>query len=104
MFKQHFLILGSLSSVIAPALSEAADVPKIPREPVHSSTVVSLGYDERRKLLDLEFHSGEIYRYRNVPAATARALRAAESKGRYFGAKIRGKFPFSRLQRRESGE
>jgi hypothetical protein len=102
MSKQNLSSSGVLLPILMFALEHGALAGEIPRRPVRSSTLVSVGYDAARKVLDLEFHSGEIYRYQRVPAATARALFEAQSKGRFFGARIRGKFAFTRLQPREN--
>ena len=42
---------------------------QIPRTPVEgSSTIKSVGHDAGTNHLDVEFHSGAVYRYANVPA------------------------------------
>lgn len=64
----------------------------IKRQPVESSVLATVGYDARRRLLEIKFHSGAIYRYLEVPEEIHSRLLAAESKGHYFGAAIRGKF------------
>jgi hypothetical protein len=60
---------------------------------VESTTLATVGYDETRKLLQLEFCSRAVYVYFGVPATVHRALLAAPSKGRYFNRTIRGRFP-----------
>jgi hypothetical protein len=61
---------------------------------VESTTLATVGYDEARKLLQLEFCSRAIYLYFGVPAAVHQALLDAPSKGRYFNRTIRGRFPY----------
>jgi len=63
------------------------------RTPVDSTTLASVGYDPVASLLELEFHSGAIYRYLPVPASLYRNLLAADSKGRFFNHFIRNRFP-----------
>lgn len=58
--------------------------------PVVSSNLKSVGYDANSSTLEIEFHSGGIYRYADVPASEYRALMSADSKGRYFNAHIKG--------------
>jgi hypothetical protein len=48
--------------------------------------------------MDLTFDDGSVYRYFGVPAPVYQALVDATSKGRYFAAEIRTKFPFDRLR------
>ena len=72
----------------------------IERRKVESSVLATVGYDARRRLLEIEFHSGAIYRYLDVPEETHRHLLAAESKGHFFGANIRDKFRSERVKAR----
>lgn len=59
---------------------------------LNSTWLHTVGYLDRQALLELEFKSGAIYRYRGVPAATYRGLLGAESKGAYFNRHIRNRF------------
>lgn len=61
---------------------------------VESSALATVGYDEARELLQVEFGCGTIYHYFGVPAAVHQQLLAASSKGCYFNEAIRGRFPF----------
>jgi len=69
----------------------------IQRKEVRSSNLASVGYSARTKVLEIEFHSGAIYQYRNVPAEVHAELMSAESKGQYFVREIRGRFAFRRV-------
>jgi hypothetical protein len=69
------------------------------REPVESTTVRSVGYESHSKVLEIEFQSGEIYQYLDVPEAVHRKFRRAGSKGRYFNDEIRDDYAFVRLGR-----
>ena len=70
------------------------------RKPVESSVLASVGYDAGKRVLEIEFHSGAIYRYLEVPEEIHRRLLAAESKGHFFGANIRDKFRSERVKPR----
>ncbi len=69
---------------------------------VESTTMVAIGYDETREILQLEFCSHSVYRYFGVPVSVYEALVAASSKGKYFNGTIRGHFPYS-LETDEAG-
>jgi hypothetical protein len=73
---------------------------EIKRQPVESSVLATVGYDARRRLLEIEFRSGAIYRYLEVPGEIHSRLLAAESKGHFFGANIRDKFRSERVKAR----
>ncbi len=66
------------------------------RQPVSSSNLVSVGYDEDSSTLEVEFKSGTVYRYLNVPSFEYERLMAASSHGIYFNANIKDKYPFER--------
>jgi hypothetical protein len=68
------------------------------REKVTSQTLSSIGYDPIRRVLELEFTSGGIYRYSNVPKRVYLELISAESKGRYFDNEIREKYLFKKVE------
>jgi hypothetical protein len=61
---------------------------------VESTTLLTVAYDDSRKLLQLEFRSRAIYQYFGVPAAVHQGLLRADSKGSYFNQVIRGRFPY----------
>lgn len=59
------------------------------RTAVDSTTMRSVGYDSAQQILQIEFTSGVVYQYLDVPVAVFDELMAAESKGRYFNQEIR---------------
>ncbi|MEU8921207.1 KTSC domain-containing protein [Kitasatospora sp. NPDC048545] len=66
------------------------------RTAVDSSVLRSVGYDRAARLLELEFAGGRLYVYADVPARVHRELLAAESHGRYFVRRIRGRYAYRR--------
>jgi hypothetical protein len=68
------------------------------RQEVNSSELRWVGYEESALLLEVEFHSGEVYRYFQVPAQLVLELLEAESIGGYFNAHIRSKFKFKKVR------
>jgi KTSC domain len=64
---------------------------------VESSNLVSVGYDETTKMLEIQFHSGGIYEYDDVEKEIYDDLMNAESKGRYFMSMIRGAYSYNRV-------
>ena len=66
---------------------------------VESATLVAVGYDDAREILQLEFRRHAVYRYVGVPGSVYEALMAAPSQGRYFNGAIRGRFPHSRASK-----
>ena len=59
------------------------------RIPVISSNLKSVGYDPSQQILEIEFQSGDIYQYMNVPQNIYLALINAPSKGSFFAQYIR---------------
>ena len=68
------------------------------RTKVDSSLLLAATYDADNRNLDLEFHSGAVYRFKDIPAPLARDLLSAPSKGKFFNAWIRDLFAFERLR------
>ena len=62
------------------------------RTAVESSSVLSVGYDERSHELEVEFRNGRVYRYLQVPVAAYRLLLQARSIGTYVNTVIKPRF------------
>lgn len=63
--------------------------PPMKRLALQSSVIRSAGYDPSRHTLEIEFTSGHIYDYYDVPRRLYRGLLTALSHGRYFDGFIR---------------
>jgi hypothetical protein len=63
------------------------------RQPLRSSVLRSAGYDSATAMLELEFASGDVYRYFAVPPSMFKALVDADSPGAYFNTHISDKYP-----------
>ena len=59
------------------------------RQRVSSTNLRSIGYDAADGTLEVEFNSGGIYQYFDVPEAVYTALMRASSKGRYMNDHVR---------------
>jgi hypothetical protein len=62
------------------------------RQKVKSSNLKSIGYDEKKQLLEIEFQNGVVYQYEELPSLIYKTLMKSESHGRYFMAAIRPNF------------
>ena len=89
-----FLIL-LVETLFFASIALAAD--SIPRSPVETASLASVGYDEQARVLEIEFRNGGIYRYSGVTKEFFSQFMTANSKGRFFTIKIRGRFPFSKV-------
>ena len=67
------------------------------REAVESTTMKSVGYESKRQILEIEFQSGEVYQYLDVPKMVHQGLLRAGSKGKYFNGEIRDDYAFVRV-------
>lgn len=59
------------------------------RERIQSEALRSVGYDAESRTLEIEFASGLVYQYFDVPEDVYEGLMAAPSHGEYFGRHIR---------------
>jgi hypothetical protein len=77
----------------------ASESPQVSdRTKVESSSIASIGYTRSTSALEIEFRSGAIYRYRDVPITAFKEFMKAESKGRFFAAQIRGKYAYEKIR------
>src|SRR5437870_9560669 len=114
MLRIWFAVIAATAGTLAPTLgadsTQAGDshriVSHIPREPVHSTAIAKVGYSKRRRILEIEFVNGAIYRYLNVPASVYRDLMSAHSKTRYYDVNIKGAYQSLRVRprRKEQAE
>ena len=66
---------------------------RMPRTPVRSSVIAAVGYDTETAELEVEFRSGDVYRYFAVPPSVFRALLEADSPGAYFNKNVSDHYP-----------
>ncbi len=62
------------------------------RARIFSSMMASAGYDPTSRVLKIEFASGAVYQYVDVPLDVYQELLDAPSQGRFFHSRIRGAF------------
>ena len=67
------------------------------RQRVSSSNLHSVGYDVEALNLQVQFHTGHVYEYSNVPNWQYAKLMGAISKGSYFDANIKDKYITRRI-------
>jgi hypothetical protein len=70
------------------------------RQRLNSTSVRSVGYDEFSQDLEVEFSSGKIYRYHDVPYGMYASLMRASSKGRFLNWRIKSVFPYTEVERK----
>jgi hypothetical protein len=59
--------------------------------------MASTGYDSASRVLEIEFMTGAVYRYLDVPLDVFEGLLDAPSQGRFFHRRIRGAFHCERV-------
>jgi hypothetical protein len=67
------------------------------RKIVDSSNVISVGYDNSTRTLEVEFKGGSIYQYFDVPINEYEQLVSADSIGKYIATNIKGNYSFKKL-------
>lgn len=65
------------------------------KQEVESSVISAVGHT---RVLEIEFESGRLYQYFDVPEDIYLAMLESESKGKYFNQNIRNKFPYQEIQ------
>lgn len=69
---------------------------KMERKSVSSSNLSSIGYDVNTNTLEVEFNSGAIYRYFDVPENVYSDLLNAGSHGSFFSHNIKNIYSFEK--------
>jgi hypothetical protein len=70
----------------------------VERTSINSSDLLSsVGYDAASQILETEFHSGEVYRYHDVPFAIYNGLMDTPSHEEYFRASIENTYPATKV-------
>ena len=67
------------------------------RKPLKSSKLRAAGYDERSRVMAIEFVNGDIYEYKSVSPETYRQLMASPSPNSFFEDKIEEAFSGKRI-------
>ena len=65
---------------------------------VVSSNIRSVGYEADIGILEIEFTSGSIYQYFDVPEREYEELMNAASIGKYFNRKIKDNYRYRQVQ------
>ena len=67
------------------------------RQPVTSSNIAEIGYDESSRTLEALFKNGSLYQYFDVPPQIYAELMQASSIGQYLNTNIKGQFRYARV-------
>jgi len=67
------------------------------RKAVRSTNIVSVGYDSKAQVLEIEFGSGGVYQYAGVPEARYKSLMKASAIGSYFHMQIKPWYPCKKI-------
>ncbi len=67
------------------------------RNPVSSTNIRSIGYDSATAMLEVEFTSGDIYQYFNIPEALYKQFLSAPSKGQFLNDYIRFSYRYQKV-------
>ncbi|MPZ85589.1 MAG: KTSC domain-containing protein [Actinophytocola sp.] len=67
------------------------------RQPIESSVLAEVGYDQQRRLLEVKLVGGAVYQYLDVPAREFMALLAADSSGRHYNTKIKPNYEYRQV-------
>ncbi len=67
------------------------------RPSVNSTDINSIGYDPQSAILEVEFHSGGIYRYFDVPSYLHEAFMDASSYGKFLNENIKYNYRYQKI-------
>jgi len=67
------------------------------RTPVSSTNIRSIGYDPQSAIIEVEFTSGDVYQYFDVPEHLYNGLMSASSKGQFLNDYIRNSYRYQKI-------
>ena len=67
------------------------------RTPVTSTNILSIGYDTTTATLEVEFTSGDVYQYFNVPEHLYQQFLNAPSHGQFLNDNIRYNYRYQKV-------
>lgn len=70
----------------------------MPQTNLNSTSLNAVAYLDHQTILELEFKSGAVYHYLDVPPEIYGELLRAESKGAYFNHSIRKRFAYAKVR------
>lgn len=65
---------------------------------VVSREIEWIGYDDSKRMLQVEFIVGSVYQYDNVPKPVYQEFLNAPSHGRFFDNRIKGQFQYRKVR------
>jgi hypothetical protein len=68
------------------------------RTAIASPGIAQVGYEEGSEILEIEFVSGKIYQFYNVPSKMFNQLMSASHKELYYETNILVRFPYKRIE------
>ena len=72
-------------------------IPTLELSPVDSSQISKVGYSEEHKVLAVEFNTGTLYYYKDVPKEMHEKMLKADSVGRFLNQQIKGDYEYERI-------
>lgn len=67
------------------------------RNQVISSAIVSIGYDAKKQILEIEFPAHTVYDYYKVPEVIYKGLLYADSKGVFYNLCIKDVYEYKQV-------
>ena len=68
------------------------------RTPVNSKNIRSIGYDAQSSVLEVEFTSGDVYQYFNVPEHLYQQFLQTSSHGQFLNENIRYNYRYQKVR------
>lgn len=72
------------------------------RSPVRSASIVSAGYDDTTRVLELEYAAGNVYQYADVPREAYDWFLMARSKGSFVNRRIKDRYAYREIVSRHA--
>jgi hypothetical protein len=93
MCSQNRMIYAKISGLLQPYVCRTI----MDRKPLRSGKLKAAGFDEKLRILEIEFINGDVFEYKSVSPEVFRQLMNAPSPSSFFEDKIEESFSGKRL-------
>lgn len=98
LHNQVIIVIQDIMILLWSWIREPYKLSSMIRIPVYSSYLSSVGYDTSKSVLEVEFHSGGVFQFQEVPYYEYLRLMRAGSHGQYFHYYIRNRYQYREVE------
>ncbi|SFD06849.1 KTSC domain-containing protein [Pseudoalteromonas denitrificans] len=96
-YLRHFGVAKAIAQGVASSIKAQSPFPLFDQHPVNSSAFSHIGYSSINRVLDVQFKSGSVFRYFDIPNTVWEGFYYSTSLGSYYNEYIKGQYTSEKL-------